>query len=218
MGWTPRRTTDSSARGSGAANPSPAPRRRRARTEQAAPIRPESGRPGKQGDERIPITIQIGKRWGEIITAVKMGEYTWTEFVENLDEEELARGQLKDKNGRFQGRPPQLIPREFLLACQREMKRRFDELFQSDVIPIAKEYLKMAQSKDLKPETKAKMLQYAMERVFGAIPKDVRLQTEAPWEQMIVNVMGGEDDKEMPEHLARRYAGYRERQGGTEEE
>lgn len=158
--------------------------------------------------------MRLGKRWSEIVRDIKAGDYSWADFVEGLDEAELARGQLKDKNGSFQGRPPSMVPREFHLACQREMKRRFDELFQSDVIPIAKEYLKMAQSKDLKPETKAKMLQYAMERVFGGIPKDLRISQEAPWEQMVVNVMGEDGDVDVPEHLTRRYRGYEERQGG----
>jgi hypothetical protein len=162
--------------------------------------------------------VQVGKRWGEIITAVKRGDYTWAEFVENLDEEELARGQLKDKNGRFQGRPPSLVPREFLLASQRELKRRFDELFQRDVVGMAKSYLELAKNEQLKPETRAKMMQYAMERVFGGIPKDVNIRQESPWEQVIVNVMGEDDQVQVPEHLARRYAGYKERQGATQEE
>jgi len=165
-------------------------------------------------DRPRDITVRLGKRWSEIVGNVKAGEYTWAEFVDGLDEEELARGQLKDKNGKFQGRPPTVVPREFLLACQREMKRRFDELFQSDVIPIAKEYLKMAQSKDLKPETKAKMLQYAMERVFGGIPKDVTIRQEQPWEQLVVNVMGSDDDRQIPPHLQERYERYEERKGG----
>ena len=38
---------------------------------------------------------------------------------------------------------------------------------------------------------------------------------EQPWEQMVVNVMGDDADREMPEHLKARYAGYVERQGGT---
>jgi hypothetical protein len=162
------------------------------------------------------VTVQVGKRWSEIIMGVRTGEYTWAEFCEGLDEEELARGQLKDRNGGFSGRPPKMVPREFHLACQREMKKRFDQLFQQDVIKVAKSYLAMAQSATLKEETKAKMLQYAMERVFGGIPKDVRLSQEQPWEQMVVNVVTDAEDA-MPDHLRRRYAGYAEREGSTEE-
>jgi len=170
-------------------------------------------------DERFRIKVRLGKRWTQIVTEIKRGEYTWAEFCEGLDEDELVRGQLKAEDGSFKGRPPSLVPREFLLACQREHKRRFEELFQDDVIKVAKQYLRLAQSPDLKPEVKAKMLQYAMERVFGGIPKDVRVQTEAPWEQMLVNVFSDDEQaREIPEHLARRYAGYEERMGGGQEE
>jgi hypothetical protein len=161
----------------------------------------------------MQIRVRPGKRWSEILIAIKAGDYTWAQFVEGLDEEELARGQLRADDGSFKGRPPSMVPREFHLACQREMKRRFDELFQSDVIKIAKAYLAMAQSKDLKPETKAKMLQYAMERVFGPVPKELRVSQEAPWEQMVINVMTDPADTTMPAHLAERYGRYSERQG-----
>jgi hypothetical protein len=162
--------------------------------------------------------VRLGKRWSEIVGDIKAGEYTWAQFVEGLDPEELARGQLKDKNGTFQGRPPSMVPREFHLACARELERRFKMMFSEQVLGITQEYLKMARSKTLAEPVKAKMLQYAMERVFGGIPKDVRVQQEAPWEHMIVNIMGDAGDVEIPEHLQRRYAGYAERQGATEEE
>jgi hypothetical protein len=173
----------------------------------------------QSGEDKRPrdVRIRLGKRWAEIVRDIKAGELTWRDFVEGLDEEELARGQLKNIDGTFVGRPPALVPREFHLACQREMKRRFEELFQQDVLAVAKQYLAMAQSKTLKEETKAKMLQYAMERVFGGIPKDVRVSQEQPWEQMVVNVMRTEEPELSP-HLEERYARYRERQGAGDEE
>lgn len=224
MGWTPRRTNDSSAQGSAAGTPSPAPRRRRKYppAEDPAPVRPPGGINDSQGygtDTRSRTQyVQVGKRWSEIIENVRAGHYTWAEFVETLDPDELARGQLKDKNGKFQGRPPKMVPREFLLACQRELKAQFEFLFSKDVLKVTQQYLQMAQRGDIKDETRAKMLQYAMERVFGGIPKDLRISQEAPWESMVVNVMGDDTDREMPEHLRRRYAGYAERQGTDQEE
>jgi len=170
--------------------------------------------PGVQGTPgRTNSTFSLGDRWTRITQDVKAGEYTWAEFAESLDDQELARAQLKSSDGTFKGRPPKFVPREFLLACQRDQKRRFEEIFSSEVIGIAKEYVKLAQSDNLKDETKAKMMQYAMERIFGGIPKDLRVIQEQPWEQMVVNVFS-EGDVGMPEHLARRYGGYQERQGG----
>jgi hypothetical protein len=163
--------------------------------------------------------VQLGKRWSAIVTDIKKGEYSWTEFVAGLTPEELSRGQLMSEDGNFQGRPPSMIPREFYLACQRELKKRFEALFSEQVLAVTRQYLEMAQRGVIKDETRAKMLQYAMERVFGGIPKDINIRAEQPWEQMIVNVTG-DDSSEVPDHLKRRYAGYAERQGGglSEEE
>jgi len=155
------------------------------------------------------MRISMGDRWSRIVADVKAGEYTWAQFVDGLDEEELARCQLRADDGTFVGRPPTFVPREFLLAAQREMKRRFETLFSERVLAVAEQYLEMAQRGDIKDETRAKMLQYAMERVFGGIPKDVRIAQEQPWEQLVVNVQADQGD--MPEHLARRYRGYADR-------
>jgi hypothetical protein len=171
-------------------------------------VLPDNG----QRDERTRIKVRLGKRWSEIVAQVKAGEMTWQEFVDDLDEEELARGQLKADNGTFQGRPPALVPREFLLACQREQKRRFEEIFGSEVLGMARTYVELAKDTSIPADKRAKMLQYAMERVFGGIPKDVRVSTEQPWEQMLMNVIT-EEGEDMPTHLTRRYAGYAERQG-----
>ena len=95
--------------------------------------------------------------------------------------------------------------------------RRFEQIFGSEVLAISREYVRMAQSPTLKEETRAKMMQYAIERIFGGIPKDVRVSQAQPWEQMVVNVISDDSNTGLPEHLARRYAGYAERQGESSE-
>jgi len=227
MAWTPKR--DSGAKGSAAGVPSPAPRRRRrplavVEEDQSTVIgaRPESGRNnqspyGERDDRPRDIKVRLGKRWSEIVRDITAGEYSWAEFCEGLDPEELASGRLRDRNGNFGGRPPSMVPRAFHLACQRELKRRFELLFSQEVLGIAEAYLKMAQNPNLKEETRAKMLQYAMERVFGGIPKDVTIKQEQPWEQMVVNVFTDDGQTDIPDHLQRRYAGYQERQGSTDD-
>jgi hypothetical protein len=166
---------------------------------------------GKE-DPRVSKWVRLGKRWSQIYQEVKLGEYTWAEFCDGLDEEELARGQLKAHDGTFTGRPPSFVPREFLLACQREQKRRFEEIFGSEVIGMAKTYIELCKDTGIPAKDRAKLLQYAMERVFGGIPKQVMVTAEQPWEQMMVNVVSDADD-EMPGHLKRRYETYAERQG-----
>lgn len=150
-------------------------------------------RPGaKNQTERTRIRIRPGRRWSEIISEVKAGAYTWKQFTEGLSNEELARAQLRDSNGGFQGRPPTMVPREFYLACFRELKARFDEEFQKGVLDIARAYVELAQNEDLPVAQRAKMMQYAMERVFGAIPKEVTIKQEEPWESFVVGVVATE--------------------------
>lgn len=172
--------------------------------------RPPAGINGAKGDDPRPqVKIRLGKRWSQIVTEIKRGDYTWKQFAEGLTAEELARGQLKASDGTFTGRPPQVVPREFHLACFRELKRRFDEEFQEGVLAIAKEYVQLAQDKSLPVKDRAKMMQYAMERVFGGIPKEVLVKQEAPWESVFAAVIvDGEGN--VPEHEARRYDEYEE--------
>lgn len=180
-------------------------------------VRPRAGKNPSQphtrgADTRVNRKLRLGKRWSEIYDSVKRGEYTWTEFCDGLDEQELARGQLRAEDGTFTGRPPTFVPREFLLACQREQKRRFEEMFGSEVLGLTKEFLALCKDRSIPPDKRAKLLQYAMERVFGTIPKNVTVTQEQPWEQMFVNVVS-EEGEEMPDHLGRRYETYKERQG-----
>lgn len=182
-------------------------------------MRPPGGvnrRTGKHAnDDREQIRVRLGKRWSEIVLAVKAGEYTWKQFAEGLDEEELLRAQLKSDDGLFRGRPPSFVPREFLLACQREQKRRFEEIFGSEVLGIARSYVELCKDKGIPGKDRAKMMQYAMERIFGGIPKELRVSQEAPWEQVFVNVTN-DGTGDMPAHLRERYERYRERDADPE--
>ncbi len=46
--------------------------------------------------------------------------------VEDLDDDEIFRGQLRDRRGGFTGKPPELIPREMYLAMTRELRVRLN--------------------------------------------------------------------------------------------
>ena len=162
------------------------------------------------------IKIRLGKRWSQIVTEVKRGDYTWRQFAEGLTAEELARGQLRDSNGGFTGRPPSIVPREFHLACFRELKRRFDEQFQSHVLDIAKEYVALAQDKEIPAKDRARMMQYAMERVFGSIPKEVTVKQDAPWESVVTTVVAEEGDAGA-DWRANRYSTYEEEDEGSDD-
>lgn len=146
-------------------------------------------------DNRPNVRITLGKRWSQIVMDVRGGKYTWEEFCEDLDAEELARAQLKDRKGGWQGRPPAMVPREFHLQCQRELRRRFDEKMQSRLLAATDEYIDLSRNVD-DAGLREKMLRYVMERVMGPIPKTVELSAAPKHEQFLASVFraGGSSD------------------------
>jgi hypothetical protein len=139
--------------------------------------------------QRTFLKQRIGKRWSQIHEDVNAGVYTWAEFVEGLDAEELARGQLKDKDGYFRGRPPDFIPRQFLTACQREMIRRFNYKIQANFEAATDELIRLGTSDIMDPKDRVKVLQYLVERVVGKIPDKIEVAVADPWETIIGDIL-----------------------------
>lgn len=131
----------------------------------------------------------LGSRWSEIVDRVRAGEYTWEEFCSSLSPEELARGQLKDDRGGFAGKPPEFVPRAFLLACQREIYNRFNEKMQDRLLSATDELIELSRVGHMEPKDRAKILTYLIERVMGPVPKEVVVSTEKPYEGLLAKIV-----------------------------
>lgn len=101
--------------------------------------------------------------------------------VEELDDEELARCQLKDKNGKFTGRPPKALPAELVRRMKQEFFRRGDDIFEKGYVEAVETMLKiMRQSDD--DAIRLKAAQYVVERVRGKTPDKVVVEgDQAAW-------------------------------------
>jgi hypothetical protein len=137
-------------------------------------------------DSRPNVRYRLGKRWSQIICEVGEGMYTWDEFCSELTPEELARGQLMDRNGRFQGRPPAMVPRQFQQSCIREIQRRFNEKVQARLLDATDELIELSRSGFLDGKDRAKVLIYLLERVMGPIPKQVQITSgDEGWQGLL---------------------------------
>lgn len=160
-----------------------------------APVRPRrvprggvaNAKKDEEPDSRSSIRYRLGKRWSQIVTEVKDGDYTWDEFCAELDPEELARGQLKDRNGRFQGRPPAMVPRGFQQACIKEIHRRFNEKVQTRLLDAVDEMIDLSKAGGgLEGRDRAKLLVYLIERVMGPVPKQVHISNgDEGWQGLL---------------------------------
>lgn len=146
-------------------------------------------KPGNVLDkERRRTHIRLGKRYSQMVDDVRAGVTTWADIAEEMDAEELARGHFKASDGTFRGRPPSLVPRDFFLACEGELMRRFNTALRENLQPAVEELLRLALESDMEDKDRAKWLAYIIERVVGKVPDKLEVRAADPWEQIISDI------------------------------
>ena len=115
-------------------------------------------------------------RLGQTNTAILNGSMdlsTWTD-------EELIRGQRRDKNGHFQGRPPKVVP----LAVHKEMTRRkmqeVHDHLRDNVLEAAQALTAMIRNPAVDDSAKVKAIGMVFDRMLGSAPVKVEVATVSP--------------------------------------
>lgn len=162
---------------------------------------PEGGASAENGDHRKRYNLKyagrLGKRWSEIIQGVKDGHFTWDEFVNSLTAEELARGQLMDKNGNFQGRPPSFVPKAFHDACIKELLGRGRVLYKENYIKAISAMSEIASSKTAKDADRIKAAIFVIERLEGKVPDKLEIGVTDPWQTIINGIIAEVDEEQI---------------------
>jgi hypothetical protein len=132
---------------------------------------PRTGRPRTKA-----LVARVPERYQAFVT----GELS----VEDLDDEEVFRGQIRNKNGTFSGTPPKAIPREFHQALVRELVTRMEQRFAQHVDLGYKTLVEIAANPRASADARYKSATYLIERVMGKIPeKQIVSATISKWEQ-----------------------------------
>ncbi|MCA1833222.1 MAG: hypothetical protein ABR548_01490 [Actinomycetota bacterium] len=131
------------------------------------------------GEKRLPINVS------RTTAAILAGKVDLTEW----DDDEIFRGQRRSKDGKFHGRPPQVVAQ----AVHEERHRRFFmagiELLKTNVVK-AVDYLTRVVNDDSAPHSdRIKAATFIVERVYGKAPEHVTLDVggEAPWMKAIMD-------------------------------
>lgn len=100
--------------------------------------------------------------------------------VEDLDDEEIMRGQIRNASGGFGGRPPKAIPREFYVAVVAEQHRRFQQQIAPKVEEALATLMQVMNRKNPVPgdAARVKAATYVIDRFAGRIPETVRVQAD----------------------------------------
>lgn len=96
--------------------------------------------------------------------------------VDDLDIEELAKCQLKDKNGKFTGRPPKFLPRPLVDAMRNEHYKRINSLLEESLSDQVKTMIAISKDICVEPAVRLKAAIYVYERFMGKIPDRVEVK------------------------------------------
>lgn len=141
--------------------------------------------------------VQMGKRNTKIITG--------QEDLSEWDDEELRRGQRRDRNGRFQGAPPKVVPK----AVHDELVKRTLSKAQQimhDSLEDAVTMLKdIATNPLVEEKDRLRAINMIMDRVMGKPQEKIEVKSDTPPWQVAIQAgivsikpsdLGGSDEDE----------------------
>lgn len=120
---------------------------------------------------------------GKTNAAILAGEVDlsiWTE-------EELIRGQKRDKNGRWVGRPPKVIPKAVHDELVRRKMSKAHDLLRDNLVAAVEVLVGIAKDKRAQNSDRLKAASLIMDRVLGKVPDHVVLteDQEPAWAKAI---------------------------------
>lgn len=124
-------------------------------------------------------SIRVGQR----TAAVLAGDEDLTQW----DDEELIRGQRRNKNGRWGGRPPKVVPTAIHHEITRRKMSEAYRLLQTNLVAATEVLVSLATDPEVESAVRLKAATTIMERVLGKTPERVELSAveRKPWEDVV---------------------------------
>lgn len=104
--------------------------------------------------------------------------------VDDLDDDEIARGQLRDTNGNFTGSAPKAIPWVMHDALRASMERRIQRQLMSKMTEVTDALLQIATYEGYGTEARVKAMALIFDRALGKVPdkSESKVTITAKWE------------------------------------
>lgn len=174
-----KRTTGDSRKGKGGAGANVEPgsiaaRRRGARVS-SIQRKQEEGR--AHGKERGLV------RMGVTNTNVLTGK----EDISTWDDEELRRGQKRDKNGGWRGIAPVIVPKAIHDELVRRTISKANQLMTENLEEAVKVLTELVVGQDIEAKDKLRAIGMIMDRVMGKAPEKLEVSGETPPWQIAIN-------------------------------
>jgi hypothetical protein len=119
--------------------------------------------------------------------------------LDDWDDEELAMGFRRNRNGKF-GNPPAYIPRQVMQEAWRRLVSRGDMKMRASFITVLENLIDLATTSD-SDKVQLEASKHLLERLVGKVPdKLLTVNTEAPWEAFLFDavVPFGQEQAQLP--------------------
>lgn len=132
------------------------------------------------------INVSVGQ-YNPRMMALLAGEIP----VEDLDQEELARGMCRNPDGSFPKKIPDMVPKVLVDRMRRELYERADEGLRVGLLDCVEAMVGIASNAAVSPADRMRAAQFVLERVMGKTPEKVLIGQEKPFEVVLDRVVRG---------------------------
>jgi len=110
--------------------------------------------------------------------------------VEDLDDEEVARGQLRASDGTFRGRPPKAVPADLVQAMRREWLSRAEAKLREALHEHGiGTFVELAKDPLVDAAVRLRAADLIVQRTMGKVPDKVVLAAEDPVESLFRQIL-----------------------------
>jgi hypothetical protein len=112
--------------------------------------------------------------------------------IDDLDEEEILRAQLKNMHGDFRGAPPLLVPQKFAAAIAKRQKEIYERQLAPMILNAYKTLNEVMEKKNPQPGDSARVAaaKLVLDRGLGKIPESLNVKAEIKtWENVLEGVL-----------------------------
>jgi hypothetical protein len=119
--------------------------------------------------------------------------------LSDWDDQELIRGQRRNRNGGWQGRKPRLVPAALTKELNRRRFSRAFELLNDSLVEATKVLLAIAKDKNAANKDRLRAIEIIYERALGKPQEHVQLDIHqdgpTPWQRLMVKAIVGTVDQ-----------------------
>jgi hypothetical protein len=135
---------------------------------------------------RLKRKAERGETTGNERAVVRIGTMntkllTGQEDLSAWSDEELQRGQRKDRNGRWQGRKPRVVPKAVHDELVKRTLSKAQDLFRDNLVTAVEVLTDIVTDDSVEPKDKLRAIAMITDRVMGKAPERVELSGDTPW-------------------------------------